>query len=147
MIWEIVKEILKENTEGKSPKQIASYIGVSLSTIYRWAEDPESSGVLIPSDKIIQISLFTGDDRLIKFFADECGRTLIKIPEPRHARIKELTRELAVTIRKFSVFISAAAEALEDRKLTNIEKDMIKKLSANAIDEILLFREATKHVD
>lgn len=138
--WEIVKLILRDNPGGKSPKQIASFLNVSLSTVYRFAEDPTSSGVAIPTDKITQLSVFTGDDRLIRHFANECGYYIVTIPEKRRRPIKHIVKSLIRTIKEFSDFTAASSKALEDGALTAPESSEIKRECDEAIEAILNFK-------
>ena len=50
-------EVLKEAFDTSSPKAIASELGVSLSLVYKWAQDQSESGSgsRNPLDRIVEI--------------------------------------------------------------------------------------------
>jgi hypothetical protein len=142
MIWEIVKQILKDNPNRQSYKQIASTLGVCTTTIFRWAEDPHGSGVKFPSDRIITFSDITGDDRLLRYFANECGYLLIRMPDIHSRSVKGLTKTLSKTMKKFAEFLHDTAEALSDGVLTKKEIESVDNIVVQLIEQIFLFKEA-----
>lgn len=71
--WEVVHAIIVDNTAGVSPKQIASFLGRSLQTVYKWGQDPEFSGSPIPKDLILPFTTFTKDVRLLEFYLYHIG--------------------------------------------------------------------------
>jgi len=137
-IWETVKDILKSNPANKSAKQVAVFLTISESTIYRYAEDPEGSGVSILTDKIIPFTHFTQDDRLLKHFANACGYQLVKLPETKKNKsIRHLIKDLSKTIKEFADFTQAVSSSWGDNKFSDPEKSQINKECNEVLEEIL----------
>ncbi|MCM8804823.1 MAG: helix-turn-helix domain-containing protein [Candidatus Omnitrophica bacterium] len=144
-IWEIIKEIYKSNPNNKSPKEIANFLGVSLATVYRYQEAPEVSGVIIPTEKIIPLTYFTGDDRLLKFFANQCGYTLVKCFKNNRYKCKDIVNETNKIIKKFSDFLNEISTSLLDKKITKKEKEKIIKEGNKVIEQIFFILEVIKN--
>lgn len=64
-------ELLKDLFEKHNPKEVADKIGVSVSTIYKWAEDPKISGTPNPLDRVLQICKATNDLRPLEWLCEE----------------------------------------------------------------------------
>ena len=143
--YEVVKEILKENPNRKSPKQIADFLNVHVSTVYRWAEDPTgTSGVTIPTDKIKQLSVFTKDPRLIKYLANGCNLYIVPIPPNHNNGMKSIVKEIAKTLKECSAVISSSSKAIIDGKLTKAEQEEITKECQDALEQMAYFKEVIK---
>src|SRR5215472_8908672 len=78
-------ELLREVFSKCSAKQVSSELGLSLSTIYKWAEpdDGNGSGTANPLDRIAALLRCTGDRRLIQWICQRCGGFFILNPK-RH---------------------------------------------------------------
>jgi len=66
--YEIIRFMLDANPAGVSPKEIAAHLELSLSTVLKWGEDPDSSGSDMPSKYFKAFSKFTDDRRLLEWF-------------------------------------------------------------------------------
>ena len=56
-------EVLKDAFEQTSPKAVAAELGVSLSLVYKWAQEQSASGSgsRNPLDRILDCLLYTSD--------------------------------------------------------------------------------------
>jgi hypothetical protein len=138
--WEIVKELIEQNPNGKSPKQIAAFLGVSIALVYKWAQDPEASGSPISLGHAMRLSLYTGDHRLINYFAEELGGVFIPL-NPKKTNIKDCTKALLKLIKEFGELASDSSAALSDGKLTGREKLRIHKGAHELVQLALMFDE------
>jgi hypothetical protein len=66
--WQVINEVLRNNQAGKSPQQIAAYLGRSTQTVYKWGQDPLASGSEIPKSMMIPFCSFTQDIRLLSWY-------------------------------------------------------------------------------
>ena len=68
-------EVLKQAFEKSSPKAIASDLGVSLSLVYKWAQEQSESGSgsRNPLDRILEIHDHTGHAQIIEWLCEQCG--------------------------------------------------------------------------
>lgn len=142
--WEIVKEIIAGNPNGKSPKQIAAFLGVSVPIVYKWAENPDGSGSPIPFNKAVQLSVYTGDLRLVEILAEELGGVFVSV-NPKKLSIKDRTKSLLRLIKVFGDVAAASAEALADGKITDKEKKRIHKEAHELVQSAISFDEVVQH--
>jgi hypothetical protein len=76
-------ELLREVFEKKSPKQVADDLGLSDSTIYKWAEPADKvagSGTGNPLDRVEALLKSTGDHRLVQWICQRAGGFFIVNP-------------------------------------------------------------------
>ena len=69
-------ELLREVFKSKPPKQIANSLGAAVSTLYKWAEQPEhtgGSGIGNPLDRIEELLQCTGDQRIAQWVCQCAG--------------------------------------------------------------------------
>lgn len=76
-IYESVAELFKYIT----PKKLANIINLSKSQIYRYAEDPESSGSRLPADLVPVITRISGCNIIIQNLCSLCGGVFIPIKD------------------------------------------------------------------
>ncbi len=67
-------EIFKEAFKKSSPKEVASELGVSLSLVYKWAQEQSESGSgsRNPLDRLLEIIRLTDEPRIIEW---HCQKT------------------------------------------------------------------------
>ena len=66
-------ELLREVFQKCSAKQVAAELGLSLSTIYKWAEadDGTGSGTANPLDRIESLLKCTNDPRIVQWLCHQ----------------------------------------------------------------------------
>ena len=68
----LLKKIFKE----KSVQQLADHMNLSPSTIYKWAESPDTgsaSGISNPLDRALSLYEATEDERVINWLCEKSG--------------------------------------------------------------------------
>jgi len=74
--WQVVSEILHNNPESLTVLQIANRLGITDINVYKWGQDPEFSGTVMPKKYEIPFSNVTGDKRLFEWKASQIGYRL-----------------------------------------------------------------------
>lgn len=141
-LHEIIRRVIKNNP--RSAKQIGINLGRTEFTVLKWGESPDESGSPIPGTMIIPFSNYTQDFGIVKFLANECGFSLIKVPSRKKARIKDITRETAKNMKEFSEFINKVSSSLEDGEISESEAEAIRKEGMEAAEQILYLCEVIK---
>ncbi|MDG1357075.1 MAG: hypothetical protein P8P36_02660, partial [Akkermansiaceae bacterium] len=78
-------DVLKSAFENSSPKTIAAELGVSLSLVYKWAQEPtdNGSGSRNPLDRIIEIYDHTQHEPIIEWLCEQCDGYYVQNPESK----------------------------------------------------------------
>jgi hypothetical protein len=121
-------ELLREVLDKKSPKQVAADLGLSPSTIYKWAEPPDhasGSGVGNPLDRIESLLQSTGDHRLVQWICQRAGGFFIQNPKnlPHPHYLIPATNQI---VQEFADLLHVIAFATSDDKITNPEAKQIR---------------------
>ncbi|MDB4328286.1 helix-turn-helix domain containing protein, partial [Akkermansiaceae bacterium] len=76
-------EIFKEAFKKSSPKEIASELGVSLSLVYKWAQEQSDSGSgsRNPLDRVLEIIKLTDEPRIVEWLCERSGGYFVRNPE------------------------------------------------------------------
>lgn len=121
-------ELLREVFQRTTAKQIASDLGLSLSTIYKWAEsdDGTGSGSVNPLDRIEALILCTNDRRLVQWICQRAGGFFIQNPKcdkPHPEFLIPATNEI---IQEFADLLAVVATAASDNQITAKEAASIR---------------------
>lgn len=124
--YELLREVFKET----SPKEVADHVGLSLSMIYKWAEETgeTGSGTVNPLDRVVSLIEATSDDRIIRWLSNRSGGYFIVNPENQAPEEKELMQATNQIIQEFASLLSLVAHAASDGSIT---PDEAKKIRAN----------------
>lgn len=138
-------EIIKGVTTGQR-EAIAIHFGLNSSTVYKWCEDPNGSGHPIPADRIIPISQFLDDKRIVEFYAEQLGCVLFELPKA--AKAKDNIDQIMEVAKEFSDLLKAVVEANKDDIITAPEFERINKeafeLHAAIVGAVEHFRKLKK---
>lgn len=132
-------EILKEVLKTTSAKQIAAEMGLSLSLIYRWTEDPGrgasagSSGN--PLDRVEQLLAAThgpglpnGDTRIAQWVCEKAGGFYIKnAPALVQGQETNLIPATNAIVQEFAEMLQEIAAASADQEVSGTEAKNIRK--------------------
>lgn len=122
-------EILREVFQQCSAKQVASELGLSLSTIYKWAEPPDpsaGSGSTNPLDRIAMLLSCTKDRRLVQWICQKAGGFFILNPketQPYPSYLIPATNEI---VQEFADLLAVIATAAADNQITSKEAEVIR---------------------
>lgn len=119
-----VGDLLEENAAGLSPKEIADRMVCSLSLLYSWADLGEG-GADIPLKRLKQLTLITGDGRVVAAFAAEAG--YFAIPIPALGPVGEIEPESVRALHEFSDFMKENTRAFIDKVISALELKKIEK--------------------
>lgn len=118
-IYESVAELFKFIT----PKKLANIINLSKSQIYRYAEDPESSGSRLPADLIPMITRVSGCNIIIQNLCSLCGGVFVPIKDEEDNKNSDYMKIVQTRIDATKTIIDANI----DKKITKEELKQIKK--------------------
>ncbi|MCX8109552.1 MAG: hypothetical protein N3G20_12200 [Verrucomicrobiae bacterium] len=121
-------ELLREVLESSNPKEIASELGLSLSTIYKWAEPPHAggSGIANPLDRIAALIRSTGDTRIAQWVCEQSGGFFIKNPRAMWSHSAQLVPATNQVVQEFADLLSVIAKAAIDNAISREEAAAIR---------------------
>ena len=122
-------EVLKEAFEKTSPKALASDLGVSLSLVYKWAQEQSElgSGSRNPLDRLLGIIKATGDMQIIRWLCEESGGYFVANPPSSCTKGFEVLPATSEILSKFSTMINKISEAAQDQSITEDEAEEIRQ--------------------
>lgn len=122
-------ELLREVFQKCSAKQVASELGLSLSTIYKWAEpdDGTGSGTANPLDRIEALLRCTSDKRLVQWICQRCGGFFILNPKTDRAHPHFLVPATNEIVQEFADLLAVIANAAHDNQITPKEAATIRE--------------------
>lgn len=138
--WEVVHAVLHNNPAGRNVKHIAAFLGISPSVLYKYGQDPEFSGFSIPKDKILPLSHYTKDIRLMGFYLYQLGYRPEKI-ERGSLTNGEIMDDLMRMDRWRGVLADMLLDVMRDGKLDKEEIKNLLMASEKIREEISNFQE------
>ncbi len=123
-------EVLKNAFANTSPKAIAAELGISLSLVYKWAQEQSESGSgsRNPLDRIIEIYKLTNDPAIIEFLCEQCGGYFVRNPDSNCEKGYEVLPATNEIVMQFSGLLSEISKAALDNSITNDEAEDIRLL-------------------
>ncbi len=122
-------ELLREVFQKCSAKQVASELGLSLSTIYKWAEpdDGAGSGTVNPLDRIESLLRCTNDRRLVQWVCQRSGGFFILNPNTTEPHPTFLIPATNSIVQEFADLLAVIATAAADNQITPKEATAIRE--------------------
>lgn len=122
-------EILKHAFEKSSPKAIASELGVSLSLVYKWAQEQSEtgSGSRNPLDRLCEIIRLTGDLRIVEWLCHKCNGYFVRNPESNCQEGFEVLPATSEIVDQFSTLLHRISESALDHSITLEEAKSIRR--------------------
>ncbi len=122
-------EVLKQAFDKSSPKAIASELGVSLSLVYKWAQDQSEngSGSRNPLDRIVEIHDHTQHLAIIEWLCEQCSGYFVRNPDsecPQGFDVLPATNEI---VGQFSSLLAQISQAALDNSITLDEAEQIRQ--------------------
>ena len=121
-------EIIKKCFEKRSPKEISAELGVSLSLLYKWAEEPQQdggSGATNPLDRTAQLIRLTGEEDILHWLCLQ-GKGYF-VPEPKlKAHPESLTPAVNELVKHFALLLGDIAHASGDNRVTDDESEKLR---------------------
>lgn len=123
-------EVLREVLKTTSAKQIAADLNLSLSLVYKWAENPDPaspSQSYNPLDRVDQLFQSTKDLRLLHWLCERAGGFFIKNPQVTHAHPDYLIPATNQIVQEFADLLSVISGSASDNTITPEEARRIRK--------------------
>ena len=121
-------ELLREVLQKTSAKQVAADLGLSLSMIYKWAEQDEGdgSGAVNPLDRIEALLRSTNDLRLVQWICQRAGGFFILNPKTNKPHPDFLIPATNEIVQEFADLLAVIATAAADNQITPKEATSIR---------------------
>ncbi len=122
-------EILKNSFESTSPKAVAAELGVSLSLVYKWAQEQSEtgSGSRNPLDRLLEIIRLTGDLRIVEWLCHKCDGYFVRNPDSSCEEGLEVLPATSEIVDQFSKLLHRISESALDHSITQDEAATIRR--------------------
>jgi hypothetical protein len=123
-------EVLRRAFRKTSPKAVAAELGVSLSLVYKWAEQPTefAPGSKNPLDRLQQIIQLSGDPGIVDWLCRQQGGHFVKDPDVDGRKFDELVPATQQIIGHFSELLTEISTAALDQSVSNVEAKDIREV-------------------
>ena len=113
-------EIFKEAFKRSSPKAVASELGISLSLVYKWAQEQSEtgSGSRNPLDRLLEIIRLTEEPRIIEWLCEKSDGYFVRNPPSSCEQGFEVLPATNEIIAQFSELLSQISQAALDSSIT-----------------------------
>ncbi|MDB4400547.1 hypothetical protein N9Z85_03430 [Akkermansiaceae bacterium] len=121
-------EIFKEAFKKSSPKEVASELGVSLSLVYKWAQEQSESGSgsRNPLDRLLEIIRLTDEPRIIEWLCQKTDGYFVKNPESTCQQGFEYLPATNEIVAQFGNLLTRISQAAHDSSITQDEASEIR---------------------
>ena len=121
-------EVLKAAFEKSSPKEVSSELGVSLSLVYKWAQEQSDtgSGSRNPLDRVVELFKLTGDHRILEYICEQCDGYFVRNPVSHCEKGFQVLPATNEIVGQFSSLLMRISEAALDNSITNDEAEDIR---------------------
>lgn len=122
-------EVLKNAFDQSSPKAIASELGVSLSLVYKWAQEQSESGSgsRNPLDRIVKLYDHTQHDAIIEWLCEQCDGYYVANPESTTEQDYKVLPATHEIVGQFSTMLERISQAAIDNSITPDEAQEIRQ--------------------
>ncbi len=122
-------EIFKEAFKNSSPKAIAAELGVSLSLVYKWAQEQSESGSgsRNPLDRLLEIIRLTEEERIVTWICEKCDGYFVKNPRSHCEEGFEVLPATNEIVAQFAGLLTQISQAALDNSITEDEAGDIRE--------------------
>jgi len=123
---ELIAKLLRD----RNAKELAAHLGLSNSTIYKWAEPSVEggSGTLNPLDRVSQLIQWTDGDVVAHWVCEQAGGFFVKNPDGKgghgHQPVVVATNKI---VQEFAEMLSIVTAAALDNSITGKEAQEIRE--------------------
>lgn len=123
-------EVLRIAFKESSPKVVASELGVSLSLVYKWAQEQSEggSGSRNPIDRVVNIFELTGHHGIIEHLSEKCGGFFVRNPESHCSQGFQYLPATSEIVGQFSHLLTRISHAALDNSITSDEAAQIRSV-------------------
>ena len=124
----VLKEVFKET----SVQHVAESMNLSPSTVYKWAESPDTgsaSGISNPLDRTLDLYNATENLRIIRWLCEQSGGFLVTNTEDNGdgESVQHLAPATSQVVKQFADLLSTVAGAASDSKIGTSEANNIRQ--------------------
>lgn len=121
-------EVLKAAFDKSSPKEVASELGVSLSLVYKWAQEQSDtgSGSRNPLDRVIELYKLTGDPRILEYICEHSDGYFVRNPVSHCEKGFQVLPATNEIVAQFSSLLMRISAAAQDNSISNEEAENIR---------------------
>lgn len=121
-------EVLRDAFKKASPKEIAAELGISLSLVYKWAQEQNvhGSGSRNPLDRINEIIRLTGHHEIIDWLCRQQDGYFVPNNEQGEGAKLEMLPATNEMLMQFSALMVRIGQAAEDQSITSDEAEEIR---------------------
>ena len=124
----VLKQVFRET----SVQHVAEKMNLSPSTVYKWAESPDTgsaSGISNPLDRTLNLYNATEDLRIIRWLCEQSGGFFVTNTEDNGDGevIQHLAPATSQVVKQFADLLSTVAGAASDSKISKREAKSIRK--------------------
>ena len=124
--------MLKQVFREPSVQCVAESINLSPSTVYKWAESPDTgsaSGISNPLDRTLALYRATGDLRIVRWLCEQSGGFFVENSEAldNGEQTQRLAPATSQVVKQFADLLSTVAGAASDSKISTSEAKNIRK--------------------
>ncbi len=132
-------EVLKNSFENTSPKAVAAELGVSLSLVYKWAQEQSEtgSGSRNPLDRLLEIIRLTEDPRIVEWLCQKSNGYFVRNPKSTSQEGFEVLPATSEIVDQFSKLLRRISQSALDHSITQDEAQTIR----NSWDKLKCFAE------
>ena len=110
---------------------VAESMKLSTSTIYKWAESPDTgsaSGISNPLDRTLALCATTGDFRIIRWLCEQSDGFFVENSEAKdnEKQSQRLAPATSQVVKQFADLLSIVAGAASDSKISAREAENIR---------------------
>jgi len=122
-------EVLKEAFASTSPKAIAAELGVSISLVYKWAQEQSElgSGSRNPLDRVIELYKLTGSQKILEYLCKESGGYFVRNPIETTQKEFDVLPATNEIVGQFSALLNRISQAALDNSITPDEAEEIRE--------------------
>jgi len=122
-------ELFRNLMEDCNAKQLAGQMGLSTSTIYKWAEPAgnSGSGTLNPLDRVGQLMELTDAREIAQWVCMQADGFYVKNPHVRHRASHSVVVATNKIVQEFADMLSLVATAALDNSITEQEAKEIRE--------------------
>ena len=121
-------EVLRNSFQHTSPKAIAAELGVSLSLVYKWAQEQSDtgSGSRNPLDRLLEIIRLTRDVQIIEWLCQKSDGYFVRNPKSSCEEGFEVLPATSEIVDQFSRLLRRISESALDHSITPDEARTIR---------------------
>jgi hypothetical protein len=122
-------EVLRNAFAKTSPKAVASDLGISLSLVYKWAEQQseDGSGSRNPLDRLMKIIELSGDLRIVEWLCQQTGGYFVRNPKSSCQKGFQVLPATNEIVGQFSVLLQQISTAALDHSISKKEAKEIRE--------------------